>query len=128
MNKVHLIGRLTRDPEIRYTQNGKAMARFTLAIDDGYGDNKRTDFPTVTVWGKTAETIGNSLHKGSKVAVNGKITTSSYEKDGQKVYTTEVTADMYGGVEFLDKKQGGSQSNSVDGLPPAPDITEEIPF
>lgn len=128
MNKVHLIGRLTRDPEIRYTQNGKAMARFTLAIDDGYGENKRTDFPTIIVWGKTAETIGNSLHKGSKVAVNGKITTSSYEKDGQKVYTTEVTADMYGGVEFLDKKQGGSQSSSVDGLPPAPDITEEIPF
>ncbi len=121
MNKVHLIGRLTRDPEIRYTQSGKAMARFTLAIDDGYGDNKRTDFPTVTVWGKTAETIGNSLHKGSKVAVNGKITTSSYEKDGQKIYTTEVTADMYGGVEFLDKKQGGSQSNEID-------MTESIPF
>jgi single-strand DNA-binding protein len=68
------------------------------------------------------------LHKGSKVAVNGKITTSSYEKNGQKVYTTEVTADMYGGVEFLDKKQGGSQSSSTDGLPAAPDITEEIPF
>jgi single-strand DNA-binding protein len=59
------------------------------------------------------------LHKGSKVAVNGKITTSSYEKNGQKVYTTEVTADMYDGVEFLDKKQ--SQSNEID-------MTEEIPF
>ena len=128
MNKVHLIGNLTRDAEVRYTQSGKAVARFTLAINEGYGENKRTDFPTIIVWGKTAETIGNSLHKGSKVAVNGKITTSSYEKNGQKVYTTEVTADMYDGVEFLDKKQGGSQSNSVDGLPPAPDITEEIPF
>jgi single-strand DNA-binding protein len=61
------------------------------------------------------------LHKGSKVAVNGKITTSSYEKNGQKVYTTEVTADMYGGVEFLDKKQGCSQSNEID-------MTEQIPF
>ena len=114
MNKVHLIGNLTADPVVRFTQSGKAVARFTLAIDEGYGENKRTDFPTIIVWGKTAETIGNSLHKGSKVAVNGKITTSSYEKNGQKIYTTEVTADMYGGVEFLDKKQGGSQSNGID--------------
>jgi single-strand DNA-binding protein len=114
MNKCHLIGNLTADPVVRFTQSGKAVARFTLAIDEGYGENKRTDFPTIIVWGKTAETIGNNLHKGSKVAVNGKITTSSYEKNGQKVYTTEVTADMYGGVEFLDKKQGGSQSSSID--------------
>lgn len=121
MNKVHLIGNLTRDPEVRYTQSGKAVAHFTLAINDGYGENKRADFPTIIVWGKIAETIGNNLHKGSKVAVNGKITTSSYEKDGHKVYTTEVTADMYDGVEFLDKKQGGGQSNEID-------TTEEIPF
>lgn len=114
MNKCHLIGNLTADPVVRFTQSGKAVARFTIAINEGYGENKRTDFPTIIVWGKTAETIGNSLHKGSKVAVNGKITTSSYEKNGQKVYTTEVTADMYGGVEFLDKKQGGSQSSSID--------------
>ena len=114
MNKVHLIGNLTADPVVRFTQSGKAVARFTLAINDGYGENKRTDFPTIIVWGKTAETIGNNLHKGSKVAVNGKITTSSYEKNGQKIYTTEVTADMYDGVEFLDKKQGGSQSSSID--------------
>ena len=121
MNKVHLIGNLTRDPEVRYTQSGKAVARFTLAINEGYGENKRTDFPAIIVWGKTAETIGNHLHKGSKVAVNGKITTGSYEKNGQKIYTTEVTADMYDGVEFLDKKQGGSQSNEID-------ETEQIPF
>lgn len=119
MNKCNLIGNLTADPVVRYTQSGKAVARFTLAVNEGYGENKRTDFPTIIVWGKTAETIGNSLHKGSKVAVNGKITTSSYEKNGQKIYTTEVTADMYDGVEFLDKKQ--SQSNEID-------MTEEIPF
>lgn len=122
MNKVHLIGNLTRDPEIRYTQSGKAVARFTLAIDDGYGENKRTDYPAVIVWGKTAEAVGNSLHKGSKVGVNGKITTGSYEKNGQKVYTTEVTADMYDGVEFLDKKQGTPQAQEE----PAESV--EIPF
>jgi single-strand DNA-binding protein len=121
MNKCHLIGNLTRDPEVRYTQSGKAVARFTLAIDDGYGENKRTDYPVVIVWGKSAEAVGNSLHKGSKVGVNGKITTSSYEKNGQKVYTTEVTADMYGGVEFLDKKQGGNNQSNAD-----EDVT--IPF
>ena len=121
MKKCHLIGNLTADPVVRFTQSGKAVARFTLAINEGYGENKRTDFPTIIVWGKTAEIIGNSLHKGSKVAVNGKITTSSYEKNGQKIYTTEVTADMYDGVEFLGKKQGGSQSNDID-------MTEQIPF
>ena len=120
MNKVHLIGNLTRDPEIRYTTSGTAVARITLAIDDGYGDKKRTDFPQVTIWGKTAENVANNLHKGSKVAVNGKIITNSYEKNGQKFYTTEVTADMYGGVEFLDKKQSGGQSNLMD--------SEEVPF
>ena len=121
MNKVHLIGNITRDPELRYTQSGKAVCTFSIAVDDGYGENKKAYFFPVVVWGKTAETIGNNLHKGSKVAVNGKITTSSYEKNGQKVYTTEVTADMYDGVEFLDKKQGGSQSNEID-------ETEQIPF
>ena len=120
MNKCHLIGNLTADPVVRFTQSGKAVARFTLAIDDGYGENKRTDFPTIIVWGKTAETIGNSLHKRSKVAVNGMITTSSYEKNGQKIYTTEVTADMYDGVEFLGSKKQ-SQSNEID-------MTEQIPF
>ena len=122
MNKCHLIGNLTADPVVRFTQSGKAVARFTLAINEGYGENKRTDFPTIIVWGKTAETIGNSLHKGSKVAVNGKITTSSYEKNGQKVYTTEVTADIYGGVEFLDKKQSAQQNQSN------PMEDEEVPF
>lgn len=119
MNKCHLIGNLTADPVVRFTQSGKAVARFTIAINEGYGENKRTDFPTIIVWGKTAETIGNNLHKGSKVAVNGKITTSSYEKNGQKVYTTEVTADMYGGIEFLGSKKQ-NQSNPID--------DEEVPF
>ena len=122
MNKVHLIGNLTRDPELRYTQSGKAVARFTLAINQGYGENKRTDFPTIIVWGKTAETCGKSLTKGRKVAVTGKLTTRQYENnEGKKVTVFEIVADAFGGVEFLDKKQGGSQPNEID-------ETEEIPF
>ena len=87
------------------------------------GDNQKTYYPNIVVWGKTAETVGNNLVKGSKVGVVGKLTTRSYDNSaGQKVYVTEVVADMYGGIEFLgSKKQGGSQSNEID-------MTEEIPF
>jgi len=126
MNKVHLIGRLTKDVDLKYTQSGKAVAQFSIAIDDGYGENKRTYYPNIVVWGKSAETCGNCIAKGSKVAINGKLTTRSYDgKDGKKVYVTEVVADMYDGVEFLDSKKQGApqaepQEQSVDSV--------EIPF
>ena len=122
LNKIVTIGRLTRDPEIRYTQSGKAVCTFSIAVDDGYGENKKAYFFPVVVWGKTAETCGKSLTKGRKVAVTGKLTTRQYENnEGKKVTVFEIVADAFGGVEFLDKKQGGSQSNEID-------ETEEIPF
>lgn len=124
MNKVSLIGRLTKDVDLRFTQSGKAVATFSLAIDDGYGENKKTYYPNIVVWGKPAESCGNCIAKGSKVAINGKLTTRSYDgKDGKKVYVTEVVADMYDGVEFLDsKKQGAPQAQEE----PAESV--EIPF
>lgn len=111
INKVILTGRLTRDPEVRTTQNGKSVAMFTVAVDDGWGDNKKAYFPNVVVWGKAADSCANCLAKGSKVGIVGKLTTRTYDgNDGKKVYVTEVVADMYGGVEFLDsKKDGGYQ-------------------
>ena len=122
MNKIFEIGRLTRDPEIRYTQSGKAVCTFSIAVDDGYGENKKAYFFPVVVWGKTAETCGKSLTKGRKVAVTGKLTTRQYENnEGRKVTVFEIVADAFDGVEFLDKKQGGSQSNEID-------MTEQIPF
>ena len=123
MNKVHLIGRLTRDPEVRYTQSGKAVCTFSIAVNDGYGENKKAYFFPVVVWNKSAEACGNSLHKGSKVAVTGKLTSRQYDnKEGKKVTVFEIVADAFEGVEFLDgKKQGGNQSNEID-------ETEEIPF
>ena len=123
MNKIFEIGRLTRDPEVRYTQSGKAVCTFSIAVDDGYGENKKAYFFPVVVWNKAAEACGNSLHKGSKVAVTGKLTSRQYENnEGKKVTVFEIVADAFGGVEFLDgKKQGGSQSNEID-------ETEEIPF
>lgn len=123
MNKVILTGNLTNNPQVRFTQSGKAVAMFSIAVNDGFGDNQKTYYPNIVVWGKTAETVGNNLVKGSKVGVVGKLTTRSYDNSaGQKVYVTEVVADMYGGIEFLgSKKQGGSQSNEID-------MTEQIPF
>ena len=123
MNKVILTGNLTSNPQVRFTQSGKAVAMFSIAVNDGFGDNQKTYYPNIVVWGKTAETVGNNLVKGSKVGVVGKLTTRSYDNSaGQKVYVTEVVADMYGGIEFLgSKRQGSSQSNEID-------ETEEIPF
>ena len=122
LNKIVTIGRLTRDPEMRYTQSGKAVCTFSIAVDDGYGESKKAYFFPVVVWNKAAEACGNSLHKGSKVAVTGKLTTRQYENnEGKKLTVFEIVADAFGGVEFLDKKQGGSQSNEID-------ETEQIPF
>jgi single-strand DNA-binding protein len=123
MNKIFEIGRLTRDPEVRYTQSGKSVCTFSIAVDDGYGENKKAYFFPVVVWNKAAEACGNSLHKGSKVAVTGKLTSRQYDnKEGKKVTVFEIVADAFDGVEFLDgKKQGGSQSNEID-------MTEPIPF
>jgi single-strand DNA-binding protein len=120
INKVILSGNLTRDPDVKYTQSGTAVATFSIAVNDGYGDNQKTYYPNIVVWGKTAETVGKNLTKGSKVGVVGKLTSRSYESNGQKKYITEVVADMYGGIEFLGSKKQ-SQSNEID-------MTEPIPF
>ena len=100
MNNVILIGNLTKDPDVRYTTSNDPMcvARFNLAINTGYGDKQRTDYPSIVVFGKQAENCERFLAKGSKVCVQGKLQTGSYEKDGHKVYTTDVEAER---VEFL---------------------------
>lgn len=112
MNSVMLIGRLTRDPDVRYTAGSQmAVARFSLAIDDGYGEKKRTDFPTIVVFGKQAENCEKYLAKGSQVGVQGKLQTGSYQnKDGNTVYTTDVVANR---VEFLSGGSGNSMRNST---------------
>lgn len=120
INKVILTGNLTKNPEVKYTQSGKAVAMFSIAVNDGFGDNQKTYYPNIVVWGKTAETVGNNLVKGSKVGVVGKLTTRSYDNSaGQKVYVTEVVADVYGGIEFLGSKKQ-TQLNPME--------DEEVPF
>lgn len=114
MNTVNLIGRLVRDNELKYTKSGKAVATNTLALDDGWGDNKRSYFIPLVVWEKQAESLANYTGKGSKIAVNGKLTSRSYEtQDGQKRTIIEVVANQYGGIEFLDTKNiSGGVTNS----------------
>ena len=105
MNKCILVGRLTRDPEVRYTQTGKVVASFTLAVDRpvAAGHDKEADFIPIVVWGKVAEIVGNNLTKGRKVLVDGRLQIRSFTgKDGQKRWTTEVIAQT---VEFLDGKK-----------------------
>ena len=105
MNSVLLIGRLTKDPELRYSQSGVAVCRFSIAIDRGKDKNGKdmgADFPQILCFGKTAENCDKYLGKGMQCGVTGRIQTGSYEgKDGKKVYTTEVLADR---IEFLGNK------------------------
>ena len=119
MNNVQLIGRLTKDPDLKYT-SGKdpmAVARFNLAVDDGYGENKRTSFIPIVVFGKQAESCETYLKKGSQAAVTGRIQTGSYEKDGRTIYTTDVVANR---VEFLNSVK----AKSNDDVKPADDGDE----
>ena len=109
MNQVVLIGNLTKDPEVRYStgQNQTAICRFTMAINDKRKNNQTGEwednpsFIPVVVFGKQAENCGKYLARGSKVAVSGRIQTGSYEKNGQKIYTTDIVAN---GIEFLTPK------------------------
>lgn len=139
MNKVILMGRLTRDPEVRYSADNMAVAKYTLAVDRR-GSNNEADFPSVTAFGKAAEFAEKYLHKGTKLVVTGRIQTGSYtNKDGQKVYTTEVIAEDQ---EFAESKSCTGATNSgnpvndrtngsspMDGFMNIPDgIDEDLPF
>ena len=103
MNNVILIGRLTKDPELSYTQSQTALCKFTVAVDRQSKEEKTADFIRIVVWGKQAENCDRYLYKGKQVAVNGRIQTGSYkDKSGNTVYTTDVIANN---VEFLGSKQ-----------------------
>lgn len=149
MNKVILMGRLTRDPEVRYSQGDSpmAIARFSLAVDrrrtSNNQDGQTADFINIVTFGRLGEFAEKYLHKGTKVTLSGRIQTGSYtNKDGQKVYTTEVVADE---IEFAESKNSSSSdmggnggfapqatpaaAPANDGFMNIPDgIDEELPF
>ena len=113
MNKVVLIGRLTRDPELRYTGSNTPVATFSLAVNRNFQNQngeREADFINIVVWRKQAENVKNFLTQGSQVAVEGRIQTRTYDgQDGQKRYITEVVADN---VEFLGSKNSSNNSNN----------------
>jgi len=116
MNQVLLIGRLTRDPDMRYgAANQMAVARFTIAIDRGKdrdGQDLGADYPSIVCFGKTAENVERFCKKGQLVGITGTIRTGSYDKDGKKVYTTDINATR---VEFLGKSGSSEQGSAFGG-------------
>ena len=122
MNAVQLIGRLTKDPEIRYAEGQMAVARFTVAIDRPPRDGKKeADFPNVVVFGKQAENCGKYTAKGKLIGIEGRIQTGSYtNKNGDKVYTTDVIANRVEFIEWADKQKEEQNSfgfQPVDDMP-----------
>ena len=123
MNKVILVGRLTRDPELKHTPNGTATTNFTLAVDRPFKNQqgeREADFIDCVAWRKLAETIANNLKKGKLIATEGRLQKRSYEaKDGGKRWVTEVVVDN---VQFLEKKDYAEEQGQPDGS------LEEVPF
>ena len=119
MNNVVLMGRLTRDAEVKYLENNNAVARFTLAVDKGLSKEKKeemealgkptADFINCQAWGKMAESLVKYSGKGLRVLINGRIQTGSYEKDGQRIYTTDVIANN---IEYVDWKNSNFQNQN----------------
>ncbi|MCA9776645.1 MAG: single-stranded DNA-binding protein [Candidatus Eremiobacteraeota bacterium] len=106
LNKIILVGRLTADPELRYTPSGAPVANFTMAVDRKFSKNDETDFIPVVAWRRLAEICNEFLHKGKLVAVEGRLQTRSYEdKEGQRRKAFEVVADD---MQMLDRGTGGS--------------------
>ena len=105
MNNIVLIGRMTKDPELKYTNNGKGNTRFTLAVQR---NKEETDFINCVAWEKTAENIAEYFKKGSQIAVQGAIRTGSYEKDGRTVYTTDVWVYKF---DFVGNNQNVKKDN-----------------
>ncbi|QZY55122.1 single-stranded DNA-binding protein [Crassaminicella profunda] len=132
MNQVTLIGRLTRDPELRFTAgSGKAIATFSIAVDRGYGQDKQADFFRIVVWDKQGENCANYLAKGSLVAIQGRLQNNNYEKDGVKHYNIDIVANR---VQFLDTKRSRDEQGGFNPSPIEPDgfqaieDDDDIPF
>jgi single-strand DNA-binding protein len=133
MNRVLLVGRLTKDPELRYTPSGVAVATFTLAVNRTFTNQqgeREADFINCVVWRKPAENVANYLKKGSLAGVDGRLQTRSYEgQDGKRVYVTEVVADS---VQFLESR--GSNNEQRGSFNPQPqgfgygDQSQQNPF
>ena len=138
INNFTGIGRAVRDPELRYIPSGTAVVKFTIAIDRNLSKEKKAeaeqkgyptaDFINITAWSKTAEFISNYLKKGKLVGIEGRIQTGSYDKEGTKVYTTEIVAHQVKILEWEDKQDNANNDfNTPDGFHNT-DNNNDIPF
>ncbi len=130
MNCVNLIGRLTAEPEVRYTQTNIMVTQFNLAVNRAYAkpeDKEKADFITVLAWNKTAEFVSKYFRKGQQVGVTGRIETGSYDdKDGKRVYTTKVVAEH---VYFADSKKENTGDPFAEPATSFQAVTDEdLPF
>lgn len=127
MNTITLLGRLTKDVEVRYTDTGKVIANFTLAVNRPFADKdgqREADFIPVVLWNKTAEVAGNNVHKGDRLAVVGRIQVRNYtDKNGAKRYVTEVVGDK---IEFIEPKHKNADTANMGEF--GAEVTEDIPF
>lgn len=125
MNNVSLIGRLTKDPDLKTTQSGLSVCRFTVAVDRPYSKEKKTDFINCLAWRQTADFICKYFAKGQRIALIGSIQTGSYEKDGSKVYTTEVNVSS---VEFCENKKQNETAQTNEATEKIPLVDDDLPF
>lgn len=128
LNRVILIGRLTKDPELRYTPAGVAVTQFTLAVDRQFGGDKEkeTDFIPVVCWKQLAETCANFLRKGRLAAVEGRIQVRNYENnEGRRIYVTEVIADN---VRFLESAKSAQAETAATDETPIDISDDDLPF
>lgn len=128
MNKIIIMGRCTKDPEVRYTPSQKVVASLTLAVDRpflGQDGKREADFIPVVIWGKTAELVGNSCAKGHRLLVEGRLQIRSYDgKDGNRHWVTEVIANS---VEFIERK-ADVQKQPTSMAQMGTDVTKDMPF
>lgn len=128
LNRVVLIGRLTKDPELRYTPNGVATTSFTLAVERPFktkDGEKETDFIPIVTWRQTAEACANYLKKGRLCAVEGRMQVRHYEKEGSRIYVTEIVADN---VRFLERGEARSPQEIPEDTRPVEIDDSDLPF
>jgi single-strand DNA-binding protein len=139
LNKVTLIGHLGGDPELRYTESNVPVATFSLATNESYKDQsgnlvERTEWHRIVAWRKLAELFGEYLKKGSKVYIEGKLQTRSWDdKEGNKRYTTEIVVSEFMFLDSRGERQGGGSGGGSSEMPPPPDTSggdkdEDLPF
>ncbi len=127
INKAILMGRLTRDPELRHTGTGTPVCSFSIAIDNGYGENRQTDFINCVAWNKTAEFVSNYFQKGRMIIVIGRISTRSWEgQDGKRNYTTEVVASEVSFGESKRSQDGASDNNYTSAMQDVPQMPQNL--